>query len=89
MVKKLLKIIICAAMTGGCYFISRFLEVAPLFPVMFIGWGSFCFMFSFELSGSKTRVFNGIEQKTLLHLFWMLAGIISMCLSGGFLFYNM
>jgi len=80
---------ICAAMTVGCYYISRFLEIAPAFAVVLMGWGSFCFMFSFELSGSKTRVRNGIEEKTLLHLIWILAGIICMSLAGMYLFINL
>jgi hypothetical protein len=87
--KKLLKIIICAAMTAGCYYISRFLEIAPLVPVMLTAWGISCFVFSFELAGSKTRTRNGLEEKTPLHLFWILAGVICLLMAGGVLFYNM
>ena len=87
--KKLFKAITCFAITAGCFLISRFLEIAPLVPVMLTAWGISCFVFSFELAGSKTRTRNGLEEKTALHLFWMLAGVLCLLLAGGFLYYNM
>lgn len=58
------------------YVLCRYLLVPPLYLSMLVGWGLFCFLFSYELAGRRTRVRNGIEEKTPLQLAWMVAGIV-------------
>ncbi len=81
-----LKTIFCLIISGSCFMLCRVLEIAPLVPVVVTAWGSLCLTFSWELSGSKMRVRNGIEQKTTLQMLWLIAGIICLASVGGFLF---
>ena len=76
MIKKILKSVAVAGFFAGCYLLCRFLEVSPLSLSVLSGWGGFCFMFSYELAGSRRRLRNGIEEKTPLHLAWMAAGLV-------------
>ncbi len=66
--------------------LCRILEIAPLVPASVAAWGSVCLTFSWELSGSKKRIQNGIEQKTMLQLLWITAGTVCLLLVAGFLF---
>jgi hypothetical protein len=89
--KSVLKILLSVAAGAGAWWIGKFikLNVSPLWPGMLTLWGSICFLFSFELAGSRTRIRNGVEEKTVLHLFWILAGVICLFMAGFSLFYWM
>lgn len=76
MKKKILKSVAVAGFCAGCYLLCRVLQVPPLYLSLLSGWGGFCFLFSYELAGSRRRLRNGIEEKTLLHLAWMAAGLV-------------
>ncbi|MBT5641825.1 hypothetical protein HOJ44_01785 [Candidatus Bathyarchaeota archaeon] len=79
----------CLAAGAGVFGVSRILLIAPLMPTALAAWGVFCFLFSGELSGCKLRVRNGIEQKPMLRILWMIAGILCLLMAGGFLFLKM
>ena len=84
-----LKILLSLVLTGGCFGLSRFLDVAPLLPCGLTAWGSLCFLFSGELSGAKRRIRNGIEEKPPLRIMWMIAGIICLLMALGWVFSEM
>lgn len=70
-----LKLITVAVIASGFFGMCRFMEVPPFYVSMLAGWGSFCFLFSYELAGRRRRVRNGIEEKAPLQIAWMLAGL--------------
>ena len=83
---KLSKVVGVAVLGVVIYLLCRFLQVEWLLPTGLAVWGMFCFLFSFELAGSKKRVRDGIEERTILHLFWILAGVLCMLMAGGVIF---
>ena len=89
-VAKLMKIgikaLFCIILSVGCYFLCNILKIAAFVPTTITVWGILCLLFSWELSGSKLRVRNGIEQKTPLQLMWIVAGIVCLLSVAGFLF---
>ncbi len=76
MMKTLLKSSLVAGVTMAVWWLCRFLHVPPLYLASLAGWGSSCFLFSYELAGSRHRHRQGIEEKTPLQLAWMVAGLI-------------
>jgi len=76
MVKKSAKMTAVVTLWGAFFLLCRFLQVSPLYLSMLAAWGGFCFLFSFELAGSRRRIRNGIEDKTPLQRVWMIAGLI-------------
>ncbi len=83
---KLMKLLSLAAGTGGFVLLCRFLAVPPLYLSSLAGWGLFCLLFSYELSGSRKRVRNGIEEKTPMQLAWTAAGVLCLLVAFAFLF---
>ncbi len=76
MFKQLIKSILVAGVGLGTWQVCRFLEVPVLYLSFLGGWGATCFLFSYELAGSRYRKRNGIEEKTPMQIAWMVAGII-------------
>ena len=89
--KYIFKIVLALVIGAVAWWVGDFIQlnISPLWPGMLMLWGSLCFLFSFELSGSRTRIRNGVEEKTVLHLFWILAGVICLVLAGITLFFWM
>jgi len=84
----ILKLMLGAALTGGCYALCRFFVIPPLLASGLTAWGCFCFLFSFELSGAKARIRNGMEEKSTLQRLWMLAGILCVLMAVGVVFFR-
>lgn len=76
MARKGAKIVVVLGIAAGFYILCRFLHVPSLYLSMLAGWGGFCFLFSYELAGSRRRVRNGIEEKPPLQVVWMVAGLV-------------
>jgi len=83
---KLAKLVITAVGTAGFYLLCRFLAVPPLYLTALAGWGLFCVLFSYELSGSRKRVRSGVEEKTPMHHAWLAAGVLCLLVASAFLF---
>lgn len=81
-----IKLIAVVVIASGFFGMCRFLEVPPLYISTLAGWGSLCFLFSYELVGSRHRVRNGIEEKTPLQIAWMIAGMGCMLIAAVALF---
>ncbi len=76
MTRILLKAAGVAGATAGIYAMCRFLQVPALYLSALAGWGASCFLYSYELAGSRHRVRNGMEEKTPMQLAWMVAGLV-------------
>jgi len=83
-----LKSLVCVAVTGGVYWLCGFLQVDWMIPVSLTLWGSVCLMFAKEFSGRKTVVHDGVEEKTMLYLLWIAAGVICLAIAGIMLYVN-
>lgn len=82
-----LKLITCLILSLGCFFLCGVLEISPLFACSLMAWGSICFLFSRELSGSEMRVRQGFEERPVLQRMWMGAGIICVLITVWVLFF--
>lgn len=74
--RKAAKLVMVAGVAAGFVLLCRILDVPPLYLSMLATWGGFCFLFSYELAGSRRRVRNGIEEKPPLQVVWMVAGLV-------------
>ena len=82
------KAVVCAVFAGFIFWLCGFLEVARLIPVLLSAWGSLCLMFAKELSGRKTVVRDGVEEKTIVYLLWLAAGAICLAIAGMLIYFN-
>ena len=82
------KSFVCLAVTGGVFWLCGFLEEAWSIPVALTLWGSVCLMFAKEFSGRKTVVRDGVEEKTMIYLLWLLAGVICLTIAGIMIYVN-
>ncbi len=87
MLKTILKFVLVAVAMTGTWLMCRFLAVPSLYLSFLAGWGAACFLFSYELAGSRHRIRNGIEEKTPMQLAWMVAGIICILTTFAVLFF--
>jgi len=71
-----IKMVLVFGVATGLFFMCRFFQVPSLYLSMLSAWGGFCFLFSYELAGSRRRVRNGIEEKTPLQMIWMGVGLV-------------
>jgi hypothetical protein len=79
---------VCATLAAGFFSVAQCLVIPALLPTGLAAWGSLCFLFASQLSGTKIRIRNGVEEKPALQIMWMVAGLICILLAGGVLFFQ-